>query len=90
MRDILDIVDYLPLECLLNLFARLLPSTNGTASGRAERTAFIRSVFKSPSPPEVSDAGAEICNLLENVPTSNWEETSVKIVDALASANVVL
>ena len=80
--------DYLALESLLNLFARALPSTNNSAPGRARRTAFIHSVFGSTAPPEVAAVGLEIAQILENVPTSDWEETSVKIVDALARGNV--
>ncbi|KAI0640582.1 hypothetical protein C8Q79DRAFT_445049 [Trametes meyenii] len=80
--------DYLALEGLLNLFARALPSTNNSASGRAKRTAYIHSVFKSCVPPEALGLGAEICELLENVPTSNWEDTAMKIVDVLAKGNL--
>ena len=80
--------DYLPLESLLNLFARVLPTTNNSMSGRTQRTDFIRSVFKSTAPPEASSTAATICDILENVPTSNWEETSIKIISTLAEGNI--
>ncbi|KAI0333417.1 hypothetical protein GY45DRAFT_1359668 [Cubamyces sp. BRFM 1775] len=80
--------DYLALEGLLNVFARALPSTHNTASGRAKRTAYIQSVFITRAPPELTSTGRIIADLLENVPTSDWEETALKIVDVLAKANI--
>ncbi|KAI0751808.1 hypothetical protein C8Q80DRAFT_599396 [Daedaleopsis nitida] len=80
--------DYLALEGLLNLFARVLPSTNKSSSGRAQRTTFIHSVFESTAPPELAHTGRQITEILEHVPTSDWEETSYRIVDALARGNV--
>ncbi|KAH9887682.1 hypothetical protein C8Q73DRAFT_712867 [Cubamyces lactineus] len=80
--------DYLALEGLLNVFARALPSTYNSASGRAKRTAYIQSVFVTRAPPELISTGRAIADLLENVPTSDWEETALKIVDVLAKANI--
>ncbi|PCH34902.1 hypothetical protein WOLCODRAFT_155555 [Wolfiporia cocos MD-104 SS10] len=80
--------DFLPLESLLTLFARLLPSTKGTASGRAKRTAFIQSVFIKSSPPETTSIGQKISELLENVPSEDWDVTSRKIAEALAADNL--
>ncbi|OBZ66573.1 hypothetical protein A0H81_13373 [Grifola frondosa] len=80
--------DYLAIESLLNLFARVLPSTNNSASGRTQRTAFIQSVFVSPTTPEVTVMGQEVAALLEHVPTRDWEETASKIVDVLGRGNI--
>ncbi|CDO76346.1 hypothetical protein BN946_scf185011.g10 [Trametes cinnabarina] len=80
--------DYLAMEGLLNLFARTLPSTHNSSSGRAKRTAYIQSVFTSCAPPEVASAGSEIAELLEHVPSSNWDESALKIVGAMARANI--
>ncbi|KAJ3009534.1 hypothetical protein NUW54_g2748 [Trametes sanguinea] len=80
--------DYLAMEGLLNLFARALPSTHNSSAGRVKRTAYIHSVFQSCAPPEVVSAGTEIAELLENVPTSNWDETSLKIVEVISRANI--
>ncbi|RDX43083.1 hypothetical protein OH76DRAFT_1410522 [Lentinus brumalis] len=80
--------DYLPLEGLLNLFARALPSTNNSAGGRAKRTAFIHVAFKNTAPPEAANIARSVTNLLEDVPSSDWEETCLKIVDAFAKGNI--
>ena len=80
--------DYLALESLLNLFARALPSTHGSASGRVRRTAFIHSVFLQTAPPESVAVAKEISDLLEQVSSSNWDETSLKIADALARSSI--
>ena len=82
------LIDYLALEGLLNLFARALPSTNNSATGRAKRTMFIQSVFKNTAPPEAVTISTSVSELLENVPSSDWEETSAKIVDAFAKGNI--
>lgn len=81
-------VDYLAFEGLLNLFARALPSTNNSDRGRAKRTSFIHSVFKGTAPPEAAAIADSIIDLLENVPSSDWDETSIKIVDAFAEGNI--
>ncbi|KAI0771692.1 hypothetical protein BD413DRAFT_613184 [Trametes elegans] len=80
--------DYLALEGLLNLFARAIPSTRSSASGRSKRTAYIHSVFRSSTPPELLAVGSEVAELLENVPSGNWEETASKIVDVLSKGNI--
>ncbi|KAI0820712.1 hypothetical protein BC628DRAFT_1395979 [Trametes gibbosa] len=80
--------DYLAIEGLLNVFARTIPSTHNSPSGRSKRTAYIDSVFRSCTLPEAIAAGSKIAELLANVPTSNWEETALKIVDILANGNI--
>ncbi|KAL6306614.1 hypothetical protein BKA93DRAFT_149887 [Sparassis latifolia] len=80
--------DYLVMESLLNLFARLLPSTKSSNSGRAKRAAFIHSVFLSSPPPEVGNVGKELVEILERVSSQDWEDTAIRIVEALANANI--
>ena len=82
-------IDYLVMECILNLFARMIPSTNGTSSGRAERSAFIRAVFVQSSPDDAKTA-QELVKLLENVSNADWDQTAVKIVDLLSVSNIAL
>lgn len=81
--------DFLVLENILNLFARMIPTTGGTAAGRANRSAFIRSVFVNSSPDDVQ-TGEKLAKMLEKVPTSDWEETASKIVAILAASNIAL
>ncbi|KAJ3554816.1 hypothetical protein NM688_g2911 [Phlebia brevispora] len=79
--------DYLVMENILNLFAQIIPRTNGTVAGRTERTAFVRSVFLQSTPDDIKTA-EEIVKLLERVPSSDWDQTAAKIVDLLASSNI--
>ena len=81
--------DYLVVENILNLFARMIPPTNGNAAGRAERDTFIRSVFVQSSP-ENARTGEKLVKILENVPTSDWDQTAQKIIDTLANCNIAL
>jgi hypothetical protein len=76
--------EYLALEALLTLFARLLPSAVGKSeSGRANRIAFIHDVTQI-----MSDQGIgrieEIIKALDFTPLTPWEETSVKIIEILS------
>ncbi|KAL0947132.1 hypothetical protein HGRIS_013263 [Hohenbuehelia grisea] len=79
--------DFLALESLLNLFAVLLPPTHNSTSGRAKRTAFIRDVFNSDSP-RLFPCGDELVQILQNVASSQWEVTSMKIIDVLATSDM--
>ncbi|CAL1703773.1 unnamed protein product [Somion occarium] len=78
--------DFLVLESLLNLFARMMPSTNNTLAGRSSRLAFIRSVFGSS--PENQATGEVLVKMLEHISTRDWEPTAVKILETLASSNI--
>ncbi|KAI0957280.1 hypothetical protein AcW1_005724 [Taiwanofungus camphoratus] len=80
--------DFLVLEALLNLFARILPSTKNSVSGRAKRTAFIQSVFMSSPPPESASAGHQVADLLEHIAVSEWEEMASKIIAIMAESNI--
>lgn len=79
--------DYLVMESILNLFARMIPPSGSTASGRAQRRAFIRSVFVDSSPDDAK-TGEELANMVEHVSTPDWEQTSSQIVDTLANSNI--
>lgn len=78
--------DFLVLEALLNLFARMIPSTNNTAAGRTRRTAFIRSVFLSRG----GSTSEKLVAILEDVPTSDWDQTASKLVETLADSDITL
>ena len=67
----------------------MIPATNGKARGRAERNAFIRSVFVQSSPDDIK-TGEKLAKMLECVPSSDWETTSTKIVYILAGSNIAL
>lgn len=81
--------DFLVLENILNLFARMIPATAGTAAGRANRNAFIRSVFVDSSPDD-AETGNKLAKMLETIPTADWEQTASKIIDVLAASNIAL
>jgi hypothetical protein len=71
--------DYLSLEQLLILLAYLLPPTDGTAAGGAERLGFLRDCFA-----DSTQRGKDLIELLKYVASPDWEITSDKIVDILA------
>ena len=77
------------IENILNLFARIMPVTNGNNTGRAERNTFIRSVFVLSSPDDAK-TGEQLAKLIESVSSADWEQTSTKIVDILAQSNTAL
>ncbi|KAH8102856.1 hypothetical protein BXZ70DRAFT_753932 [Cristinia sonorae] len=81
--------DYLVLEALLTLFARILPTTEKTAAGREARTRFLRSVFISSLTDEKHKKTAhDIVKLLENLRSSVWEPTAAKIMKILANSDI--
>ncbi|KZT66523.1 hypothetical protein DAEQUDRAFT_452942 [Daedalea quercina L-15889] len=80
--------DYLALESLLTLFARILPSPKDSNSGSMKRSVYIKSVFLSPQHTEHTSVGQAIVQLLEYVSSNEWEETCRQIIDALAAAYV--
>ncbi len=77
------------MEIILNLFARMIPPTNGNSAGRANRNAFIRSVFVQSSPDDVK-TGEELARMMETVSSADWDLTSSRIVDILAQSNIAL
>ena len=82
--------DFLALEALLMLFARLLPSTNSKSeSGQEKRTQFISDVIDSTSLEGTAHA-KEIVPVLESVSSNTWEEVSAKILDIFSRSNISL
>ena len=79
-------IDFLAVETLFTLFARLLPSINSGHSGRAKRSKFIQEVFlQSPF-----TCGRELVQVLEEVSKSAWEDTVTILMDILANNNIAL
>ena len=78
------------MEALLTLFARLLPSVKDSHSNNPKRAAYIKAVFLSPQHSEHASIGQSIAKLLEQEPSNEWEETSLRIVETLATANMAL
>ncbi|KAA1471330.1 hypothetical protein DENSPDRAFT_929478 [Dentipellis sp. KUC8613] len=74
--------DYLALEQLLDLFARLIPPTKGSSEGRVLRMQFITEVFLTGA--RHLAESVDIVKFLEYIPSSNWEETSAQVVEILA------
>ena len=86
---LINYAEFIVLESLLQLFARILPSTNHSTRGRGARMDFIRSVFVQSSP-ENKGTGEKICKLLERLSTTEWEPTALKILETFAAANISL
>ena len=82
-------LEYLPLEALLTLFARLLPSAvSKSEHGRVKREHFIREVLAA-MPANGKALYGDIVKVLNFAPSTPWEETSVKIIEIL-SKNISL
>jgi len=76
------LLDYWALDVLLELLARLIPLTQGTAVGRARRKEFLQKVFLTAS--GSFSHGNDIVQLLEHISGDVWEETASKIIEVLA------
>ncbi|TFK42893.1 hypothetical protein BDQ12DRAFT_297633 [Crucibulum laeve] len=83
-RTLSQIKDFLAAEALLELFANLLPSLNGP-TGRGKRTAYIKETFN----PAFFTCSEEIITLLENITTIDWSVTAIKIMDTLATSDIL-
>lgn len=86
MKNSFPKIDFLAVETLFTLFARLLPSVNSGDSGRAKRSKFIQEVFLQPS----FECGQKIVRVLEEVSKSAWEDTVAILMDILAKENIAL
>lgn len=74
--------DFSALEMLLNLFARLLPSS----ASATKRSAFIKDVFQNGSlSPSTCSA---IARLIENSAAKDWEVTATKVLDILSKSDM--
>ncbi|KAF8877621.1 hypothetical protein BD779DRAFT_1242099 [Infundibulicybe gibba] len=72
--------DFLAIKALLQLFATLLTSVKG----QKKRTEFINQVF---DPPTFS-TNREIVGLLNSISSTDWDVTSLKIMDILAETDM--
>jgi hypothetical protein len=77
--------EYLALEALLTLFARLLPSAASKSEhGRLKREHFVREVLDA-MPSKGTALSEDIAKVLTFAPSTPWEETSVKIIEILSN-----
>ncbi|KAF9246579.1 hypothetical protein BU15DRAFT_70658 [Melanogaster broomeanus] len=77
--------DYLLIEALLTLFARLLPPTNNTTQGKFKRTKFVKEVLGSP---KLFKCNAELLDIMHNISSTDWDDTAAQIIDALARSDI--
>ncbi|KAF8638504.1 hypothetical protein AX16_010487 [Volvariella volvacea WC 439] len=75
--------DFLTMEALLELLAKLLPSVI-SPEGRTRRANFIEEVFD----PKLFRCSKIVLEYLNSASSINWEDTSVKIMDALARQDI--
>lgn len=77
------VLDFLAIEALLELFAKLLPSTK-SKGGLEKRSAFIHEVFD----PATIAGSEQVVHVLKTISVTDWETTFLKILDILAGADV--
>ncbi|OAX41305.1 hypothetical protein K503DRAFT_516440 [Rhizopogon vinicolor AM-OR11-026] len=77
--------DYLVIEALLNIVGWLIPPTHKTEQGKAKRTEFIQELFGSDRHFSCSQ---ELVDILQYISSSHWEDTAMKIMDALARSDI--
>ncbi|KAG2146912.1 uncharacterized protein EDB93DRAFT_455734 [Suillus bovinus] len=78
--------DYLVIEALLDIVGWLIPITNQTEKGTVKRTEFINDLFGSK---KHFSCSSELVNLLQYISSSHWEDTVMKIMDALARSDIM-
>lgn len=79
------VLDFLAIEALLELFAKLLPSTK-SRDGLEKRNTFVDEVFN----PAIIAGSKEAVHILKTISTTDWEDTFTRILDVLAKANLSL
>ncbi|KAH7889756.1 hypothetical protein F5I97DRAFT_1847069 [Phlebopus sp. FC_14] len=77
--------DYLLMEALLTLFARLIPPTNNTTRGTLKRAKFVKEVLGSP---KLFKCNAELLDIMHKISSTNWDDTAARIVDALGRTDI--
>jgi hypothetical protein len=82
LADLIHDADYVVLETLLNLLARLIPSS----SDPNKHLSYIKSVFVISG--QFPVCGQEIVDLLQKEAIKDWEATSTKIINAVAKADI--
>lgn len=75
------------IEALLDIVGWLIPIANKTEIGTAKRTEFINDLFGSQ---KHFSCSAELVNILQYISSSHWEDTVMKIMDALARNDITL
>ena len=75
--------DFLAIEALLELFAKLLPSTK-SKDGLEKRDAFIQEVFN----PAIFASSKEVVQTLKTISVTDWETTFLRILDILAGVDI--
>ncbi|KAI0792899.1 hypothetical protein C8Q75DRAFT_751872 [Abortiporus biennis] len=75
--------DYLVLESLLNLFARLLPPSHH----KTKRAAFMRAVFVE-AYEENTKVGQQIVKVIQEFRSTDWDHIAVKVVEVLAASSI--
>lgn len=73
--------DFLALDSLFTLLARLLPTTQ---NGREKRSEFIQDVFMQP---DVA-YGPELIRILEHIESEDWNDTAARLLDVLAKHDI--
>lgn len=82
LNNIFDLyVDFLALDSLLTLLARLLPIAQ---KERAERSGFIQDVFMQP---DIS-YGSELARILEHIKKEDWNDISARLLDVLSKHDI--
>ncbi|KAG1756292.1 uncharacterized protein EDB91DRAFT_1192061 [Suillus paluster] len=77
--------DYLVVEALLTIVGWLIPPTYETEQGKAKRTEFINELFGSEKHFSCSQ---ELVGILQYISSSHWEDTTMKVIDALARSDI--
>lgn len=80
------LLEFAVLESLLNLFARLLPSSS---SSQKKYEVFIDQVY-SKNFDQYKNCGSRVIELLHHAPRNDWEETATRIIDIFAKADITL
>ncbi|KAF8136300.1 hypothetical protein EV363DRAFT_1395418 [Boletus edulis] len=73
--------DYLLLEALLLLFARLLPPTHNAAQGKLRRVKFVKEVLGSS---KLFKCSVELLDVMQNISGTHWDDVAARIIDILA------
>lgn len=79
-------LDFLVLESVLTLFARLIPPNDGTSISQMSRTKYIDAVWSS----HKIIGGLTVATFLQSVKAQNWDEVPLKIMDLLAKHDITL
>ncbi|KAG9318426.1 hypothetical protein JVU11DRAFT_517 [Chiua virens] len=77
--------DYLLLEALLMLFARLLPPIHKTSQGKARRAKFVKEVLGSS---KLFKCSEELLDIMSKTSGTQWDDVAAQIVDALARSDI--